>query len=246
MGPITKTLRIYQDLVVSVLIIAFTIGGLFIGVVPAIQKILDQVETTRQLSVELAGLQKKLDILNAIDEDQLRADLVTVLSAVPADKSLPTVFSTVEGVAQQVGVGILDQTISAVGGVASQSGTQTALEKQLGSRVLPFNVTVQGPISAIQQFIAQSTNVRRLLRLRTFSISFPKENEVLRVSLQMDAFYEPFPTNLGSLSSSLTPLSEKEQGLVTQLASFPLVGQAAGGELPPAALGPGKANPFSP
>ena len=245
MRSIPKAYRIYQDLTTSLLIIAFTVVGVFIGVLPAGKKIIEQAETGRQLSIQLEALQKKLDLLNSLDEDSLRADLATVLAAVPAEKSLPTVFSTVEGLASTVGVGILDQNISGVGSVASGSASQTALEKQLGTHMLPFSVTVEGPVSAIQEFIAQASKVRRLLRLKTFSISFPKENEILRVNLQMNAFYEPFPTNLGSLTSTISPLNEKEQALVIQIGNFPLLAQG-GGALPLPAIGVAKQNPFSP
>ena len=245
MRSIPKQYRVYQDLIVSGLIIVFTIVGIFVGVVPAGKKIFEQADAGRLLSQEIVSLQKKVELLNSMDEESLRKDLATVLAAVPAEKALPTVFSTVEGLAQHVGVGILDQNISGVGSVASQSGSQTALEKQLGTHLLAFNVTVEGPVTAIQEFIAQSVQVRRLLRLRTFSISFPKENEILRVTLQLDSFYEPFPANLGSLTSAIAPLTEKEQALVVQLGGFPLLGQG-GGALPLPAIGVAKPNPFSP
>lgn len=235
----------YQNIAISGIIVLLSIVGVVVGVIPATQKIFDQIEASGQLAEELDTLQRKIDVLDSLDEDTLRNNLDTVLSAVPGSKSIPTLFTAVEGVAAQAGVEITDMTIAGVGSVSTQSGAQSALEKQLGTRVMPFAVTVQGPISAIQDFIVRTPLVRRLLRLRTFAITFPKEDEVLRVNLQMDAFYEPFPNSLGSLGTVITPLSEKEQALIERVSQFELISGVAA-VLPPPSIGAGKTNPFAP
>lgn len=246
MTQFSRIYKDYQHILTSAVLIIFCIIGVVAGVIPAVHTIIDQIGVSRDLAQELDTLQQKIDVLDSLDENVLRQNLQTVLSAVPGDKSLPSVFGTVEGVAAQAGVEITDMNIAGVGSVATQSGTQTALEKQLGTRVLPFAVTIQGSFSAIQQFIFLTPSVRRLLRLRTFSMTFPKQAEVLRVSLQMDAFYEPFPTTLGKLGTVITPLSEKEQLLVDRISQFALINNEATTALPQPALGEGKANPFSP
>lgn len=245
MAQFSRLYRVYQNIVISGIIILVCVVGLAVGVIPAVKKNIDQAQVSRDVAAQLDMLQRKIDVLDSLDEDVLRRNLDTVLSAVPQDKSLPTVFTVVEGVAAQAGVSLSDMHIAGVGSVASQSGSQSALEKQLGTHVLPFTVTVQGPFASIQQFIMLTPTVRRLLRLRTFSITFPKQAEVLRVNLQMDAFYEPFPTNLGSVGTVITPLSEKEQSLVERISQFALISGVAAA-LPPPSIGSGKVNPFSP
>lgn len=245
MTQLSRVYRAYQNIVISGIIILFSIVGVIVGVVPATQKILNQFEASSVLAEELDTLQRKIDVLDSLDEEGLRQNLDTVLSAVPGDKSIPTVFNAVEGVAAKAGVTITDMTIAGVGNVSTQSGVQTALEKQLGTRVMPFSVTIQGPISAIQQFIVFTPQVRRLLRLRTFSMTFPKKEEALRVNLQMDAFYEPFPTSLGSVGTIITPLSEKDHALIERVSQFELISGVAA-VLPPPSLGEGKVNPFAP
>lgn len=229
----------------SIAIILVCITGVFVGIIPAALRTFEQLTAVRELSDQTNALGRKLEMLDAIDETTIRDDLVTVLSAVPGEKSLPTVFSTVEVVAQQAGVHILDMNMAGAGSVSTQSGAQSALEKQLGTRVIPFSLTVEGSIDQIQQFISLVPTVRRLLRLRNFSISFPKQNESLRVNVQMDAFYEPFPTALGKTSTALSALTDKEAQVVAQLSQFMLATQDSG-KLPLPLIGPGKLDPFSP
>lgn len=247
MPIILRYLRPYQNIIISVCIILFVLCGVGFGVIPAFQAVLHQRELTGKISNDLASLQRKERILQEFDEDVLQKDLSIVLSAVPSGKSLPTVFSTVEGLAQRVGVEVISMGISAVGSVATKSGTiNKDIDKVSGSHILAFSVTVQGSLGAIEQFITQSIHVRRLLRLRTFGISFPKADESIRLTLQMDAFYEPFPTTLGSIASAISPFSDKEKDMIVQLGSFSLAGGQSDGTLPPPLIGAARPNPFAP
>jgi hypothetical protein len=233
-------------MIVSVVILIFCAVGLVAGAIPAGQKIKEQYDTMKVLADTNAAMQKRLDVLNSLDEVTLRNDLATAVSAVPGDKALPSIFSTAEALAVQAGVSLLEMSLSGGGALASASGAvkATATEKQLGTHIVPFTVTVEGSLPNIQQFIALAPAVRRLLRIRTFAITAPQGDKPLSISVEMDAFYEPFPTSVGGAGTSISPLSAAEESTLAKLGQFPLIG----GEttvVQPAAV-PSKNNPFSP
>lgn len=247
MSPdITRFIRTYQGVIVSVVILLFCLVGFFAGALPAAQKMLSQLDAMRTLSSDTEALRKKLNLLNSLDEVALRSELATGISAVPVDKSLPSIFATVEALSAQTGASILDMGVSAGGTVATASAKTTATpqEKQVGTHIVPFTVTIQAALPNIQQFITLAPHVRRLLRIRTFAITTPKADRPLTVSLAMDAFYEPLPTTLGKAGAPITALSDAEEQTITKLSELPLATGEVAAPLP--LVGPGRANPFSP
>ena len=244
---VNRFVRTYQGFVVSAVILLFCAVGFFLGALPAAQKVLGEFDAMRSLSGDVVSLRQKLTLLNSLDESELRNNLATGVSAVPADKSLPSIFATIEALSSQTGASIVDMGIAAGGTVATASAktATTPLEKQVGTHIVPFAVTIQGAMPTIQQFITLAPGVRRLLRIRTFSITAPKADHPLIVSLAMDAFYEPFPTTLGKAGAPITALSDSEQQTLTTLSQLPQVAAAAPAALLPQ-VGPGKPNPFAP
>lgn len=236
----------YQHAIVSVSILVFCVLAFLFAVFPALQKTIEIVREYRDVRQQTSVLQKKVEMLTSLSEDTLRGQLATVLSAVPADRSFATLFETVEGVARQTGVTVLDMSIAGSATLATPSaGKVSAADKKLGTRTLPFTVVVSGTLPALQQFITLAPNVRRLLRVRVFSISFPKSERPINISVEMDAFYEPLPVSLGTPKSSLTTLKESDEEVIAKIAQMPHMSES-GGALPPPLVGTVKENPFSP
>ena len=179
------------------------------------------VSSLKEDNAKLIG---KAEILESYDEQDLKQKLSLVLSAVPGNKGLPGLFSTVEKVAKTAGVTLLNMSVTG-GTIASISAQkQSAAEQKVGSRTIPFMVTVVGTSASMQKFITLAPRVRRLMRIRSFSTLFSKNDVPITVTLSMNAFYEPFVTSLGGASSVLTALSASELALIEQLSIFPLVG----------------------
>lgn len=247
MTSLRSIVRAYKDFILSVVVIFLVVIGYFGGIYPAAQQVVNLFEQKNILQEEQAMLEEKITILDSLDEQVLRTDLATVIAAVPSDKSIPTLFQTIEGLADTTGVALNSINISSVGDVATQSATigTTALEKQIGSQLLPFVAGLSGSFEAIQQFITSVPTVRRLVRIRTFSMTFPKDDSPLSIAFEMDSFYEPFPTTLGPQSAPIFALTQKEQQVITTLSQFPIIGlEIFGPGLAPSAQI--KQNPFTP
>lgn len=246
MQPVDKILRTYQNMIVSGAIMLFCVIAIALAVAPSLQKTQELFSQMSDIAAEADGLQKKLDTLNALDEQTLRFQLVHVLTAVPGDRSFPSLFETVEGVAVQTGVAVQQMSLSGGTTLATPSAAKlSAADRKLGTRTIPFSVTVNGSISGVQEFITLAPNVRRLLRIRTFSIAFPPDERPLTVSIEMDAFYEPLPTSLGTAKTILPELTAADNAIIERLANMQLITQSAE-SLPEPFIGQVKPNPFSP
>lgn len=240
-----KIPKVYQSLAVSGAILLFCLVALIAGIIPMVQKVIDNVTQLSTLTQEHAALKKKLDFLSSLDEITLREDLANAVSAVPGDQSVPTLFSTVEALSAQTGVTI-DQMNTQGGSIATASaGKQSTLEKQLGTRIVPFTVTITGTFDAVEQFISRSSTIRRLIRIRTFAIGFPKDKVNISVTLNMDAFFEPFPTSLGNASSVIAPITSQEEDTLAQIRALTLLTDQNSIALPPPSIGKIKDDPFA-
>lgn len=243
---IDKSVRKYQNMAVSAALLIFCIISVIFALIPALSTVQELYGTMRTVSEDARVLRQKLNALSNLDEGTLRANLTDVLSAVPAERSFPTVFETVENVADRTGVTVINMSISGGASLATPSATQvSAADKKLGTRTIPFSVTVNGTISAVEEFIALIPNVRRLLRVRVFSIAFPKDDRPLTVIIDMDAFYEPLPSTIGSARALLPTLTDADINIINRLTLLPLASQESG-VLPPPLIGRTKDNPFSP
>ncbi len=246
MTTLDKFFRTYQSIIVSVVLLVFCVTGALFGVVPSARKVQELSIQMRDISEQTTGLQRKLNALNNLDEETLRRQLTNVLSAVPAERSFPTLFETIEGIAVQTGVSVVQMHLSGGTTLATPSAAKvSAADKKLGTRTVPFSVTITGTASAVQEFITLAPKVRRLLRIRTFSIAFPRDVRPLTVAIEMDAFYEPLPTSLGTAKTLLPTLSASDEEIITRLGELPLITQE-NGELTVPLIGRVKENPFSP
>ena len=243
---LNKFLRQYQHVIISIVIILFCAGGVLFAAIPSIQKTQELIRELSAIKQETSMYANKLETLHVLNEDELRNQLTQVLSAVPTDRSFPTLFETVEGVGLQTGISIRSMNI--IGGTTlatSAASKVSAGDKKIGTHTVPFNVSVEGSLDALEQFITIAPRVRRLLRIKSFSISFPKNESPVAISIEMDAFYEPLPATLGTAKSTLSLLTEEDLGVINTLTRFPLATQNMS-ESPHPLVGKVKENPFSP
>lgn len=219
---IEKFIRTYQELMVSVAMILVAIVGLIFGVIPAAQKVIALRSESMGVADEIAKLQTKETTLDAIDEQTFRNQLQQLVAAVPTDKSLPTVFSTIDALAQGSGVSVTDLTLDKPGKLASGSADQrTPEEVKIGSSLVPFSVTVAGSYDQIRGFLTQIVDVRRFFRVRNFEISFADPANT-SVHLGMDAFYAPLASIQTTVDSALDPFTADEKRIIDLIEAMPL------------------------
>lgn len=244
MKEIAGLIRTYQKLILAAVILGGSLLGFFLGELPAMKKAWGLVLANRTLSEEIRDLRSKNSLLGALDEETLRQHLMVLTLAVPADKSLPTLFSTIEGLGQETDLSI-DDLVLTPGIISTEAAKRSQPEEnKFGSSSIPFTVTVEGTFAQLQSFLQKAVGVRRLIRVRNFSAAFDSGG-LSRVTLSLETFYLPFPTTLGDVTDKLTPLTAEEETLLAKIRALPnLAGEFAPAPAAPATSG-GKSDPFS-
>jgi len=244
-----KLFREYQGLIVSAGILVVCVLGVLLGVVPLVRKTSDLNKENRSISAEVELLKNKVSVLESLDENAMRSDLLILLSAVPSDKSLSTLLDTLDGLTAKTGVSSGDFSLSKLGSLATESAQRlSADEKGVGSNILPFTINLTGRVDQLRGFLAASVSVRRLFRVRTFQVQFAKtatgSSDMVSVVVGMDAFYSPIPSAIGPVSQPLTPLTSADSDLIAKLEGMQLL-VAPSSSLPPPSAGAEKTDPFS-
>ncbi len=249
MNDFVKLYRAYQSLITSIVTILIVVLGTVVGIFPAFRRIAQIREETDKLQAQVETLRKKALILEAIDEETYRKFLAELLTAVPADQSLTSVFSTVDGLAAQSGVTVTDLSLSKPGQIATESGKKLSTEeKKIGSTILPFAITISGTYDQIRGFFSQVASVRRIFRVRSFDFTLLDPTSI-SARIAMDAFYAPYITNVAAIDATLDALSEKDEGIIQTVANMPIVGVSTsidGGQTLLAPTFEQKENPFEP
>lgn len=236
---------IYQGFVVSGVVLLFGTVAIFFAVIPGIQATRDLYDNLKTVEKDIGTLGGKLQFLEALNEEDVRDRLILLVSAVPQEKSVPTIFSTVEGLAQESGASIIDVSLTSPGTLASMSASvrQSASEKKIGASTLPFTLTASGDYDQIRRFVGKINTVRRLFDVTSFDISI-NATGLTQVRITLTAFYQPLPTKVGAIQAPVTPPSQKEEAILNRLIQYPDMSRGALDTLTPVTSG-GKRDPFA-
>lgn len=250
MNKLQKQLRPYKNVVVSGTIISTVILGSLFGLLPAARKVVTLIEEVQVLKKQTDDLQTKISILESIDEFTYKQHLASLVTAVPADQSLTSLFSTIDGLSLETGVSVTDLSLTKPGPLATASARrQTTEEKQIGSNLLPFTVTISGNYDQIKVFLARAVQVRRFFRVRSFDLTLLDPTKV-SVRMAMDAFYAPYLTAIGSVDTPIEALTANDEAVISTVSNMAILGNPAfalpTSELEVAPFAEPKANPFEP
>jgi|GEM_PF-605764 len=222
-----RFIRLYKSFIISGTIVLFCILAIFIGLLPGSRTIISMGKAVYEQSKTIQLLEEKLQILNALDTDLLQTYAGAAISAVPAEKSLGTVFSTIDGLTSKEGVAVSGISLSSIGSVATEAAKKLSLEEQkIGVNIVPFSIVVIGPIEQVRNVVDTAVKIRRLFRIRSFDLSFDNISGTTKSTIQMDAYYVPLPKTLGKLTDSIKPLSEDEVAVINKINALPLITQS--------------------
>jgi Tfp pilus assembly protein PilO len=254
MNDLKKFYRTYKSLVISVGILLACGAALLLGIIPLIQTTIGLDAQRRVQAIQVGALQQKLTVLQSMDEGKLRQDLQMLLSAVPSDKSLGTVFSTVDGLSTQTGLSIDSFSITKPGSLSTASAQQLTVDEQaVGSNIVPVSIHFTGTLDQIRTFLTSAVLVRRFLRIRSIDINLRQGNSapvasssgtMASVSMTIDAFYSPIPSSIGSVSQAIDGLKTSDTDIIAKVAAIQLITPPSAGLSLPSSTGL-KPDPFS-
>ncbi len=236
-----KKLKLYKKIIISWTIVfgCFLVLGLVIY--PAITDTVQMYHENTSLEEVVKKLQNKLLILNSVDQVRLQSDLALLLSAVPSDKSIATLISTLEGVGGNSGVTLSDITVAAPGSISTESAKLLKATSDAGVPGVLYKAAIRGDEAQINQFIGLIQKVRRVLGLTKFDITYD-ENKVGTAQIELIGYYNTLPQALGHVTDSIVEATPEENSIVSKLANIPLATQEI--VLPSVGSGIIKQNPF--
>ncbi len=224
MRIVRRFIRQYQSFLISGCILLFCIIAFVVGVVPGIQKTQKLVAETASLRKTVATLTEKQRVLSELDITMLTSHATAAISAVPADKSLGSLFSTIDALTARENVTVTAVSLGSVGSVATDSAEKLSTEeKKIGVNIIPFSIIIEGPIERVRNVVDSAVKIRRFFRVRSFDLSFDTKSGVTRSTLSMDAYYVPDPKQISKVTDALAPLTTDELDTLEKVASFPLL-----------------------
>lgn len=230
---IRRFLRLYEGFVISGAIILFGFIAVVFAVLPAIRSTIDLYADVGVIQKEVDALTGKLALLRSLDEESLRGQLAVLLSVVPQDKSVPTIFETVDGLITKSGVHITDMTIMSPGSIATGSATKSSSNSKVkGLPYLSFSLGVGGSYDQIQEFFGMVNTVRRLFSIENFDLSISKTGETTS-RIAMGAYYQQLPTKLGGVEVPIQNLSSTELATFEKLSTYQDFAQSSTAQLTP-------------
>lgn len=224
MRELRRFLRLYQSLVVSGVIILFCSIALIVGLIPGVKKSIALFQETQSLRSVIKVLQEKERILEGLDVTELATYARSAITAVPADKSLGSLFSTIDALTAREGVVVTAISLGSVGSIATESAKKLSVEEQkIGVNIIPFTIIVDGPMNQVRNVVDSAVKIRRFFRVRNFSLSFDLKTGRTNSTLAMEAYYIPDPQFMGKVTDPLTGLTEEEMGVLDAVSQIPLL-----------------------
>jgi len=197
--------------------------AILLGILPMWKTTWQKVTTMNELTKEIEKLRTKSQELEALNKDKILSDYEYVITAVPNEQSVSTFMTTVDTLATEKNVTLRSFTIDTIGISASASAQKkTSEEQSLGASIVSANVSLDGSLEDIRDFLVTVGSIRRLLRIKQFNISFGKQSS-MTCQIQLEAFFLPLPATIGKPSDPLPKYSEDQKNALTRLSGFPLV-----------------------
>lgn len=241
---IRRFLRLYEGFVISGVIILFGIMAVVFAVLPGIRTTIDLYGNVGAIQKEVDALSGKLALLQSLDEESLRGQLSMLLSVIPQEKSVPTIFETVDGLVAEAGVQITDMTLTSLGSIATGSATKgKSSSKVKGLSYLSFSLGVAGSYDQMQGFFGIVNTVRRLFTVENFDLTITKTGETI-ARIAMGAYYQPLPTKVGSVEAPIQNLSPTELATLEKLSTYQDFSQSSTTQLTPV-INSVKRDPFA-
>ena len=244
MKDVQKLLAPYKNILISVAILAFSLLGLFIGVIPSFKTTLKLYQDNVDLEKEVNALSEKTELLNSLSEQDLRSKLSLLTSAVPSEKQIPSLFDSIESVVSRSNVSLEDMSLDTNQAISSESGKkQEKQEKNIGAPLISFNITVKGTYTELRSFLHEIISVRRFFRVRFFDITIQNSESVM-LRLGADTFYYSLPTTIPSVVAKIHPITSQDEEVLKKVSAYPWVAEEVSSPLSPTVYEP-KINPFA-
>lgn len=192
-------------------------AAIFLGIIvfgPTLSNLQKVIRINKQQKTELSSLEKKLQILEGIDNN-LIIDRVKKMEAVfPSDKPIVQLLSSLAQLAAKHSLSF--------GGVSLSPGSLTKTEEKKAETDLSdltFGFEVGGELNSILKFLQELERVAPLMKIDKVGLTI-KTLSMIAAKINVSAFYQPAPKSLGTISQPVKLLSRSEEAILSQLFNF--------------------------
>jgi Tfp pilus assembly protein PilO len=203
---------------------------------PQIEKIIDlkgQIAANRQ---KLSLLTDKLDTLKRLSDSDLKEKTKRLIQLLPAQNDPANLLAVFRLAAQENQV-----TLGEIKATPGEISTASASAAKKASFESSFNLTVEGELTQVKNFIGTWATTPPLIKVEA-ELSQDAKSKLTKAVLLITAYYLPLPEKIDSIDKPLPLVTAREEEILTQIAGFrdlPVNYET----LP--AMQTGKTNPFS-
>lgn len=178
-------------------------------------------------------LKPKLSLLQSLDKSTLQNYLLTMELLVPSSPNVPSIFSTIEGIA--AGLGLKVDSLS-------YSGFLEAKDKS----EIKLSFSVSGGQDKLLNFSQGLNSTVPLLHVFKLSLLAKDQSSDGAASLSLSSPYYPIPQNLGPVSVNINKVTDSEKSVLDKLEQTFLqpLNSGSSAQITPTPLPSGKNNPF--
>lgn len=163
-----------------------------------VQQQISDLQATDQL------LLQKVESLSLIDENKSTKELRTVFTVLPADRDVPGTLVVLQEAMSRAGLSLQSTKYVASSGLTDKEGFQ-------------FNITVIGPLQALNNFISQLESTQRVFLFDSINAQFQRGGTIVEAQMPVLAFYQPAKNIPVSATQPVPKLTDTETQLLSQL-----------------------------
>lgn len=216
---------------ISVLALWGILIALFLGGSNIYHRITDVRAKLKQSQSQLNQLEGKLETLNDAQSNSISESAIEATEALPVNNPAMALILQINRLVNDNNLATISITLAG-GGNDSLSGiTQTSLD-----------MTIQGELTDINNFLLGLERVKPLSNLRAVAFRHPFGDEAVRAELTVSTFWSDLPSELPSVSQTVSNLTQSEQATIETVAQFTDLASAG---LEGSEVAPTLGNPFS-
>lgn len=209
----------YSSLAVPAVSILLSLLVLLLIVWPKFSETLQIRNSNLELAQKVDSLNEKAAILTGLDETELGRQVVAAEQLLPSDKNIFLLISQIEKAAAASGV-LLNRVETAPGLAEAVSAGQSADSAPSGaaaqSAIAPnvkVNVSFTSGYSSLLQFLDNALTIPRVISISDLSVSASSSegSAQLKATMSIIAYFKQLPTDLGSIETPITDLTQSEK-----------------------------------
>lgn len=198
----------YKEFFLPVGFILVSILLFIFFIIPGVQNYFNTQEQAKSETQKLVTLKNNLNTLSSMDDNQLNQNLTVLSAALPSNKDFAGVINAINSDAALTGVSVGDFEFNV--GDLSQTSNQGSGQYP----TLQLNVNLNGNTNAILQYLQLLSKTVPLSEVSSIKIGSNF------ATLTILFYFKPFLASNISDESPVSPLSAKDQALISQISKW--------------------------